>query len=48
MPGYANWEQLYAEEFHTLTPEGYDTESVVQPDQCDSPLPFPNQYELSA
>lgn len=48
MPGYANWEQLYAEEFHTLTQEGYDTESVVQPDKCDSPLPFPNQYELSA
>ena len=43
MPGYANWEQLYQEEFQAMTQEGFDTAEASRPESCARPLPFPGQ-----
>ncbi len=48
MPGYANWEQLYREEFEALTVEGYDTAAALSPKDGKNPLPFPNREGAAA
>lgn len=41
MPGYANWKQLYKEEFYALAEEGYDVSSAYSPDKNTRQLPIP-------
>jgi len=41
MPGYANWKQLYKEEFYALAEEGYDVSSACSPDLGAAQLPIP-------
>ncbi|MBQ9121088.1 MAG: ADP-ribosylglycohydrolase family protein [Clostridia bacterium] len=41
MPGYANWKQLYKEEFYALAEEGYDVSAACSPDLGAAQLPIP-------
>lgn len=41
MPGYANWEQLYREEYAAMSHEGFDVTRAVLPQNGEQPLPFP-------
>lgn len=45
MPGYANWKQLYKEEYFQLEQEGYDVKSGYQPEEQNEQLPFPDAVE---
>lgn len=43
MPGYANWKQLYKEEYFQLEQEGYDVRNGYYPDNGQKEkLPFPD------
>lgn len=46
MPGYANWKQLYKEEYFQLEQEGYDVKGGCRPESAgEAILPFPDTAE---
>jgi hypothetical protein len=45
MPGIANWQTLYKEEYHQLYEEGYPVNMSIKPDMALDYLPIPSHSE---
>ncbi len=41
MPGYANWKQLYQEEYFQMREEGFDLKGIPSPEEMKFNLPIP-------